>query len=587
MQRATFLTALRIAVFLLVASASAVFAQGTAPPSVGTPTTRAQTLDRQQGSSTIRLYQDIKKQDHTDQAYSNYQNHQNANITIRNETDGNHETTTNDPNQIRQNQSAVHQPHPYPSDDTGRINPGGDYVWNGQHGAVPNPTLMQPGYVSPGNYRDSGYPGPTDQEHRLLNPQSAGTVVSAWEYATIRAMATQQLAEEINDPVENVYRARAEATARQADAANNAAESSEGDYDASFDQMTQYLINVANEGSGTPTSSRKPFKDYSDAIWMVQQMYKQVYVPMAILLLLPGAILTQVKSVVSAGMIGSRDEDTQSPFTGIMRAMIAIFLIPATQLVVSYIIDTGNSVTDAVTQELERQGGLQSILDWAHQQTFHTDATQNQNYTPNITPDSSDPRQGQIAGRAEAQARFEDQTTLSTTMQQWFNTFNNVLSQGLTILNGFQLTMMCYLFLLGPIAGALFAWPAGVGKDLFKKVFAGWLDGVTILALWKFWWNICLLCMAIRLGSGYVTSQTDDYELFMFTAFMAILMFVPFNPFEFRPGEIVSHVLEKAQQQAGRAGQSGAGGGNQQGGSGTGAQGTGGGPVGSRHGRDG
>jgi uncharacterized membrane protein YgcG len=316
----------------------------------------------------------------------------------------------------------------------------------------------------------------------------------------------------------------------------------------------------------------------------VQKMYKNCFIPMALLFLLPGAILTQVKSLVGFGFFGGRDEDSHHPFTGIIRATIAIFLIPATQLTISYVIDVGNSVTHCVVEELNKHGGLESIYKWAHEQTYNNAEPQYQNFVKNAQPQRGKAEIGKISGKAEEKMLWEHQTNLSSTMQLWFNTLNNVLAQGLLIINAFQLVMICYLFLLGPVAAAFFAWPSGIGRDLFRKTFASWLDGVVILCLWKFWWNVCLLCMAIRLSSGYVTNPTDAWEMFMYTAFMAILTFVPFNPFEFRPGEIVSHVLEKAQQHAGKAGQTGAGTGST-GGGGNGGAGPGGapGPVGARH----
>ncbi len=54
-------------------------------------------------------------------------------------------------------------------------------------------------------------------------------------------------------------------------------------------------MNVANEASGTPTVSFAPYKTISQAVWMVQQMYKNFSIPLAILLLLPGAVITQLK----------------------------------------------------------------------------------------------------------------------------------------------------------------------------------------------------------------------------------------------------------------------------------------------------
>jgi hypothetical protein len=53
----------------------------------------------------------------------------------------------------------------------------------------------------------------------------------------------------------------------------------------------------------------------------------------------------------------------------------------------------------------------------------------------------------------------------------------------------------------------------------------------------------------------------DPFEVYWLAAFLCILMFVPFNPFDFKPGEIVSGAMEKAQQVAAKVAQSSKGGG--------------------------
>ena len=55
-----------------------------------------------------------------------------------------------------------------------------------------------------------------------------------------------------------------------------------------------------------------------------------------------------------------------------------------------------------------------------------------------------------------------------------------------------------------------------------------------------------LICMTVRLQSGGV-NPFDPFEVYYLVAFLCIMMFVPFNPFDFKPGEIVGHALEKAQ----------------------------------------
>lgn len=578
--------------FIVFLSACAAFVTLQIPawavPDYVIKNTNVLSLDRPEEMSTPKHRERRDEQDHVPEAQREAKKREEATRPPeRDSNDGVDKSYIEQQPPQPQEKQVAKQPKPYHVLDQGYCLPSGQYHWNTlagpRIGVVPNPTYAQQQGIAPGQFRDSGYPGVVDILEKLISDESKGTPISNAEFATLVAAQHEAIAELVNDPLKRMHQAQTEATAKQSDAANNAAECAEGSGDMAFLNITHNLINVANEEAGTPTDSRNPFKSYSQAIWMVQQMYKKCFIPMAILFLLPGAVLTQVKSLVSFGVMHGRDEDCSSPFSGILRAMIAIFLIPATQLTVSYVIDIGNSVTQCVTQELNRHGGLESIYKWSHEQTYSNAEKQYQNFIKNDQPARGEAEIGKISGKPEDKMLWEHQTNLSTTMQMWFNTLNNVLAQGLIIINAFQTVMICYLFLLGPIAASFFAWPSGVGKDLFRKTFASWLDGVVVLCLWKFWWNVCLLCMAIRLSSGYVTNPTDEWEMFMFTAFMAILTFVPFNPFEFRPGEIVSHVLEKAQQHAGKAGQTGAGSGA--GGGGNGGAGPGGasGPVGAKH----
>src|SRR5207244_3128955 len=54
----------------------------------------------------------------------------------------------------------------------------------------------------------------------------------------------------------------------------------------------------------------------------------QLFVPMALLLLLPGAVLAQVKAVVAQGFPIFKEGEI-NPFDGLVRSVVAIFLIPA------------------------------------------------------------------------------------------------------------------------------------------------------------------------------------------------------------------------------------------------------------------
>lgn len=384
--------------------------------------------------------------------------------------------------------------------------------------------------------------------------------------ATLLGSVGDQVRQQVTNPAAAAGVAKGAHQAQNAQNSDNQGNAAQANCAAAFDCMILPLINVANENAGSRCSAHAAFKTESDVVWMVQQMYKQCYIPMALLLLLPGAIITQTKCLVSFGILGAQDEDTTSPFIGIFRALVAVFLIPTTQLAVSYCIDIGNALTAPVAEQVK----VGILMNWVREQAYATDPKNNDGCIKKILAKQC---QGKVAGTSAKSAVQERMSDLTVGIQNWVNTVANMLGQGLEILSAFQFIMMLYLFLLGPIAAALYAWPAGVGKDLFKKAFSSWLDGVIVLSLWKFWWCIVLLCMVVRLQQG--VNATDEFELYYFAAFMGILVMAPFQPFEFKPGEIVSHVLEKAQQHSG-----GGGGGGSGGGGGGGASGQGGNPQG-------
>src|SRR5262249_23181623 len=146
----------------------------------------------------------------------------------------------------------------------------------------------------------------------------------------------QRLLELAFDPQRKVWSETNKGQMQSAAASNSTGAAAETSFNTAFKTINESLINVANERAAVPTSgsSAGGNEQYGQAIFIVQMMYKTVFLPMALLLLMPGAVMTQVKGLVTRGFLGG-DEDAANPFTGIMRAIIAIFLIPATQLIVS------------------------------------------------------------------------------------------------------------------------------------------------------------------------------------------------------------------------------------------------------------
>lgn len=441
----------------------------------------------------------------------------------------------------------------------GRILPDGRYTWTSggytRVGVVPNPTLAMPGFDSPWDVKDSNMVQTIKPFISAIDPTMAKrtTSITNWEFAAIMGARTQMLSEMRQDPTRWKDAMREAQEGKQAATAQNQAQMSEADDKTAFKYCAYIpLINVANERAWVKCDADAPFKGYENAAWMVGQMYKQVYIPMAILFLLPGAVCTQLKVIVRTGFLfGGNDEDTVSPFSGVMRAMIAVFLIPATQLFVSYTIDVGNSLTWEVVN-FKPYFDLDRIHKWKGEQTY--DPKSNHNHVQDWKDGA---HQEKARTDLEKKTYTEQQHYVGAMATQWYNTLNSLLSQGMVCLNAFQFVMIMYLFLLGPIAAALFAWP-GVAGEAFKKVFANWMNGVVLCTLWKFWWCVILLAMSVRLymmdaGPG-LPPANDPFEMFMCAAFSTMLMYIPFNPFDFRPGEMVSSVLEKAQQQVSKGG---------------------------------
>lgn len=170
---------------------------------------------------------------------------------------------------------------------------------------------------------------------------------------------------------------------------------------------------------------------------------------------------------------------------------------------------------------------------------------------------------GKAYGGAENKAVEEKMPQLSKQIQLLYNVFNCCASIGLVVLADFQLVMMCYLFLLGPLAGAFFAWPelGGSGK-LFNKVFSNWLEGVFTLSLWRFWWMVVLACLTTYIGfekeMGWFNVDSE-WEMMVFTSFQVLLLVVPFQPFDFK--KQIEDSIKQLESKVSKEGGGGGGGG--------------------------
>lgn len=411
------------------------------------------------------------------------------------------------------------------------------------------------------------------------------------------------------------------------------------------------LINIANENAGMPLSGIMPgvssipdassipgvsnitgsttisgiagntsgSRTIRQSVWMVQQMYKYVSVPIAILLLLPGALLTQVKGQVAQAFKINQD-DASSPFEGILRALIAVFLIGAIPLIVSASIDVGNALAYSCSPWVSAS----VIQQWAHEVLFNTSMKKDENTIEPVPGDSGTSArsgsslssvatgssgqtgsgtsggtnngflsgsisnffssiskglsgvpgisslskglngilnqsnvptgQGPSSNSNESQTAAENESYLSVALVLVFNMVNYLFSLAVMILGAFQLVFACYLYLLGPIAAALFAWPK-VSKA-YKDVFGDWANAIIQVSLWRFYWMIILAIMTQRIL--YILDNGGNFdlqwEIIVFTCLMGLMMWVPFSPWNFDPAMAFDQAMMASSQLAQAAG---------------------------------
>jgi hypothetical protein len=248
--------------------------------------------------------------------------------------------------------------------------------------------------------------------------------------------------------------------------------------------------------------------------------------------------LTQAKGPVCVAFGLQGDEVQPNPISGLLRAGVAIVLIPASQLIISYATDVGNTLALEVSDPAKQWIRTDLLMNWAQQQTFHPPTSKNANA---IQPTNKG--QGKSDNQLSTQVTQEDQSYLSGITEIVYNGASCLTSLALVVLTGFQLVLMCYLMLMGPIVGAFYAWPSGVGS-LFRDVFSNWLSAVVTLCLWRFYWCVILAVMTQRII--YVQpNAASQWEMMMFSSFMTLLLYVPFQPFSFNPGDVGAQIFDK------------------------------------------
>lgn len=295
----------------------------------------------------------------------------------------------------------------------------------------------------------------------------------------------------------------------------------------------KHLVNVANEEAAGN-------KGISKVIGSVQLFFKSVYLPMAILLLLVGGILSSAKVIVQYTFNIAPGEEIMTPLSGPLKSITAIVLIPATQLIVSYSIDIGNSMTETVQAVTD----MQNIQTWLGEQ-FSQIASGAQN---GPSPAMSSPESAQAF-----MANVENKPVQNQTAGMVAGILSMMVSLATAVLLAFQIVFVLYLFLMGPIAAALYAWPWGMAR-LFKTIFTNWLNAVINLVLWRFWWCVILLVMDSRISwlrQEGIYQANSPWEMFAMICFLVLLSTVPFMSFQFNPGSFVDKLLGEMGQAKG------------------------------------
>jgi len=315
------------------------------------------------------------------------------------------------------------------------------------------------------------------------------------EISMVSAMAQSGME---TDPQNTVGPARAELQAQATQAGNAAGQLEQNQAASALGYVSSYMDNF------TVNSANK---------W--NALRDRIFVPIAILLLLPGAILAQARAIVAAG---SPVFGYVNPFEGILRSIIAIFMIPGTALVVNYSIDLSNSLTYAVNSEYTRIFGSNMYLDAlaAQIRAFPVrDPDTNENIisrpqaptTPWFNPNGTfSAFEGLINNRemnaqtgtdiAPADRADEALSSASIAAREVMFGSNAMLATTWNVLCGFQMAYMYYLWFVGPIVAALWVWPMGQ----LRSALPNWIQGVVTLAFWSLLWNTTVLLMACFKG---------------------------------------------------------------------------------------
>lgn len=349
---------------------------------------------------------------------------------------------------------------------------------------------------------------------------------NGWENSDLKAFAQNLqagdvLANTMLYPLNAANHAKAQTTAQFIAAGNALGELTKDQAANAIDYSSKYLQNFTADGNN---------------VWNL--IRNNLFVPIGILLLLPGAVLSQTRAMVSSGnpVLGDCN-----PFDGILRTVVAIFLIPASYLIVNYGIDFSNSIVLSMAGEYETLFGSNMYKDamcaqirafpvrtpeenqnvGAAQPWNQPAVTNQQSYEAGLIASKQDDPCGASSGaQSGASDGRTDEGMPANAVAARFVAFGS--SAGLTltwdVLCAFQMAYLLYLFFVGPIMAGLWVWPMAQ----LRSAFPSWVEGVITICFWSLFWNTVILLMACFKGVG----ETG-------TLIMAALNFLAVNAVKF------------------------------------------------------
>ncbi len=294
-----------------------------------------------------------------------------------------------------------------------------------------------------------------------------------------------------------------------------------------------------------------------------------LFMPIAILLLLPGAVMTQVKAMAVSGnpVLSDSQSGESNPLEGILRSVVAIFLIPATYLVVNYGIDFSNCIIDSIAGTYKNVMGTNMYQDALSNEVRAFPVRtprENQNAgTPRVWPTTTinsveDFEKNYLINKVEdpSEKKYEvpknktDEAMPSGAVAARQLSFgaNAALTAAWNVLCAFQMAYLSYLFFVGPIAAALWVWP----MKHFRNALPNWIEGVVTLCFWSLFWNTAILLMACF--NGVNESSTMITSALNFLATSSVKFAFDFAGLVRAAGQ---EAAKKATERAGAAGKSG------------------------------